>query len=89
MKNDNLILNFADLMQILNSQPDQQEKKIKINVANMARETPKLYMQLNIHIFKVSVPFFFKDQTLNVTCKITDYILAPQPLLLDRMNKMN
>lgn len=44
MKNDNLILNFADLMQILNSQPDQQEKKIKINVANMARETPKLYM---------------------------------------------
>lgn len=43
MKNDNLILNFADLMQILNSQPDQQEK-IKINVANMARETPKLYM---------------------------------------------
>lgn len=55
----------------------------------MARETPKLYMQLNIHIFKVSVPFFLKDQTLNVTCKITDYILAPQPLLLDRMNKMN
>lgn len=44
MKNDNLILNFADLMQILNSQPDQQVKKIKINVANMARETPKLYM---------------------------------------------
>lgn len=44
MKNDNLILNFADLMQILNSQPVQQEKKIKINVANMARETPKLYM---------------------------------------------
>lgn len=44
MKNDNLILNFADLMQILNSQPDQQEKKIKINVANMGRETPKLYM---------------------------------------------
>lgn len=44
MKNDNLILNFADLMQILNSQPDQQEKKFKINVANMARETPKLYM---------------------------------------------
>lgn len=44
MKNDNLILSFADLMQILNSQPDQQEKKIKINVANMARETPKLYM---------------------------------------------
>lgn len=29
MKNDNLILNFADLMQILNSQPDQQEKKLK------------------------------------------------------------
>lgn len=44
MKNDNLILNFADLMQILNSQPDQQEKEFKINVANMARETPKLYM---------------------------------------------
>lgn len=44
MKNDNLILYFADLMQILNSQPDQQVKKIKINVANMARETPKLYM---------------------------------------------
>lgn len=30
MKNDNLILNFADLMQILlNSQPVQQEKKLK------------------------------------------------------------
>lgn len=29
MKNDNLILNFADLMLILNSQPDQQEKKLK------------------------------------------------------------
>lgn len=29
MKNDNLILHFADLMQILNSQPVQQEKKLK------------------------------------------------------------
>lgn len=30
MKNDNLILNFADLMQILlNSQPVQQDKKLK------------------------------------------------------------
>lgn len=29
MKNDNLILKFADLMQILNSQPVQQEKKLK------------------------------------------------------------
>lgn len=28
MKNE-LILNFADLMQILNSQPVQQEKKLK------------------------------------------------------------